>query len=90
MAGICAGRKCVGSVGDSFDNALAGTMASKRPSSSVRRNRIMVQELGGKLGAAPRIKNTAMTDRSCMLTIICATTIWFVVRVGMHWYFGVW
>ena len=35
-------------------------------------------------------QNAAMTDRSCMLTIIFATTLWFVVRVGMHWYFGVW
>jgi hypothetical protein len=35
-------------------------------------------------------QNAAMTDRSCMLTIIFATTLWFIVRVGMHWYFGVW
>jgi hypothetical protein len=31
-----------------------------------------------------------MTDRACMLTIVLATTLWFVIRVGLHWYFGVW
>jgi hypothetical protein len=31
-----------------------------------------------------------MTDRICILTVILATTLWFVIRVGLHWYFGVW
>ena len=31
-----------------------------------------------------------MTDRSCMLTVILGTMLWFVIRVGLHWYFGVW
>ena len=31
-----------------------------------------------------------VTDRSYMLIVILGTTLWFVIRVGLHWYFGVW
>ena len=31
-----------------------------------------------------------MTDRNSMLIVILGTTFWFVIRVGLHWYFGVW
>jgi len=31
-----------------------------------------------------------MNDRSCIYTVIIATTLWFVDRLGLHWYFGVW
>ena len=29
-----------------------------------------------------------MTDRNSMLIVILGTTLWFVIRVGLHWYFG--
>ena len=28
-----------------------------------------------------------MTDRNSMLIVILGTTLWFVIRVGLHWYF---
>jgi len=55
----------------------------------VRRNRIKVQELGNGERAFQG-HSAAMTDRSCINTVILATTVWFAVRVGLHWYFGVW
>ena len=40
--------------------------------------------------ACSRRSGSAMIGRSCLLTVILGTTLWFIIPVGLHWYFGVW